>query len=215
MEESVFLQQVASCLDEISRGRLSDQVLPRVDEPDLAEAVEDEDLRRIATNASGLTLLERLADARLADTHAGRLDGRGVVATLIGLYIVLGSKHAATARGALHHLTEDQRLAVFSTTDTLAVVNDDADPLQRAIISAITEAPSNAVAQEVAHVFLNRMNARDLLKNLDNALTFCEEVRTVQGFFISPICSLSYPSSPISSCLCADYSCVWSLLPSR
>ena len=176
MEEILFVQQIAACLEEVTRGRLSEQVLPRVTEPDLAAAVGDEALRRIACDASGLTLLERLADARLAETHAERLDGLSVVATLVGQYIVFGSKHAAAARGALKHLTEEQKQAVFATTDTLAVVNEDADPLQRAVIRALTEPPDDNAAQEVAHVYLNRMHARDLLKNLDNALTFCEEV---------------------------------------
>jgi hypothetical protein len=176
MEEALFVQQIAACLEEVPRGRLSDQILPRVSEPNLEAAVGDEALRRIACDVSGLTLLERIADARLAETHAERLDGLGVVATLVGQYIVFGSKHAATARSALKHLTEEQKQAVFSTTDTLAVVNEDADPLQRAVIRALTELPCDSSAQEVAHVFLNRMHARDLLKNLDNALTFCEEV---------------------------------------
>jgi hypothetical protein len=177
MEEPLFVQQIAACLEEVTRGRLSDQILPRVSEPNLEAAVGDEALRRIACDVSGLTLLERIADARLAETHAERLDGLGVVATLVGQYIVFGSKHAATARSALKHLTEEQKQAVFSTTDTLAVVNEDADPLQRAVIRALTESPCDSSAQEVAHVFLNRMHARDLLKNLDNALTFCEEVQ--------------------------------------
>lgn len=176
MEGALFVQQIAACLEEVTRGRLSDQVLPRVAEPDLGTAIADEELRRIACDASGLTLLERLADARLAETHAERLDGLGVVATLVGQYIVFGSKHAAAARAALKHLTEEQKQAVFATTDTLAVVNEDADPLQRAVIRTLTEPPSDNAAQEVAHVYLNRMHARDLLKNLDNALTFCEEV---------------------------------------
>lgn len=176
MEEAQFVQQIASCLEEVTRGRLSEQVLPRVTEPDLAAAVGDEALRRIACDVSGLTLLERIADARLAETHAERLDGLGVVATLVGQYIAFGSKHAAAARGALKHLTDEQKQAVFATTDTLAVVNEDADPLQRAVIRVITEPPSDNAAQEVAHVYLNRMHVRDLLKNLDNALTFCEEV---------------------------------------
>jgi hypothetical protein len=176
MEEALFVQQIAACLEEVTRGRLSDQVLPRVAEPDLAVAASDEALRCIACDTSGLTLLERLADARLSETHAERLDGLGVIATLVGQYIVFGSKHAAAARGALKHLTEEQKQAVFATTDTLAVVNEDADPLQRAVIRAITDPPSDDAAQEVAHVYLNRMHTRDLLKNLDNALTFCEEV---------------------------------------
>jgi hypothetical protein len=176
MEEAQFVQQVAACLEEVTRGRLAEQVLPRVAEPDLSAAIADETLRLIACDASGLTLLERLADARLSETHAERLDGLGVVSTLIGQYIVYGSKHAATARDALKNLTKEQNQAVFSTTDTLAVVNEDADPLQRAVIRTLSEPPSDAAALEVAHVFLNRMPASDLLKNLDNALTFCEEV---------------------------------------
>jgi hypothetical protein len=180
MEEALFVKQIAACLEEVPRGRLSEQVLPRVTEPDLAAVIGDEALRRIACDVSGLTILERIADARLAETHAERLDGLGVVATLVGQYIVYGSKHAAAARGALKHLTEEQKQAVFATTDTLSVVNDDADPLQRAVIRTLTEPPSDEAAREVAHVYFNRMNARDMLKNLDNALTFCEEVRTVQ-----------------------------------
>lgn len=185
MEESSFIIQIEQCLDETTRGRLSDQVLPRVKECALSGIICDETLHKIASDTSSLSLVDRLADARLNETYADRIDGLGIIAVLIGLYMTYDSKNSSVARSSLACLTPEQQRMVFSTTDTLAVVNDDADPLQRSIIRALTEAPSDDAACEVAHVFLNRMASKDIIHNLKNALKFCEEISHVSSDMVS------------------------------
>lgn len=185
MEESLFIIQIEQCLDETVRGRLSEQVLPRVKECALPGIICDETLHKIASDTSNLSLVDRLADARLNETYADRIDGLGIIAILIGLYMTYDSKNSSVARHSLACLTPEQQRMVFSTTDTLAVVNDDADPLQRSIIRALTEAPSDSAACELAHVFLNRMPSKDIVHNLKNALKFCEEISHVSSDMVS------------------------------
>jgi hypothetical protein len=90
-------------------------------------------------------------------------------------------------------LHKEKQNNIFSTTDTLAVHDDDADPLQRAAIRVLTEQPSSDVARELAHVFLNRLPFIETAINTDSVLTFSEEC----GYLAADI-SLAAPVQPES-----------------